>query len=601
MREFSVPEVVDVAPEDNTCTSLWRLAKEQPDFVLYERTRDDGQTWTAVTAREFLDEVIGVAKGLAESGIEPGDRVGLLSRTRYEWTLLDYSIWAAGGITVPVYESSSAKQAEWILSDSGVKAVFVETGQHRDMVTGLVEGLDTIWTIDEGKGAVAELTELGADSEADIDRTRQIRNADDLATIIYTSGTTGRAKGCMLTHKNLLADIRNVTAELPGVLSDGARMLMFLPLAHVLARIVQLAGVEGRFTMGHVPDRNKLTQIMPVFKPTVLLAIPRVFEKVFNGARQKAVDGGKEKLFDKAAACAKEYSRALERPGGPGIGLKLRHKLWDMLVYSKLRAAVGGECTAAVSGGAPLGAELGHFFRGVGITIYEGYGLTETSPVLSLNLTNAIKVGTIGRPTPGTSLRVAEDGELLAKGPQIFEGYWNNDEATSDAIDPEGWFHTGDLAEIDDDGFVTITGRKKEIIVTSGGKNVAPSGLEKVIDANPIVACSTVIGDGRHYIAALVTLDTDSLPDWLERHGLDRETPLEDMVDNADLLADVQKSVDQANTTVSKAEGIKRFAVLPHVFSEESGELTPKMSVKRHVVVKKYEKIIDDLYAQNKN
>src|SRR5690606_8067167 len=344
---------------------------------------------------------------------------------------------------------------------------------------------------------------------------------DDLATIIYTSGTTGRSKGCMLTHRNLTANIRNIIPEVPDVLYDGARMLMFLPLAHVLARILQVAGVESRTTMAHFPDRSKLAQIMPVVKPTTLLAIPRVFEKVYNNAYQKAVDGGKAGLFTRAAATAKEYSRALDAPGGPGLALKLRHKLWDALVYKKLRAALGGECTSAVSGGAALGSELGHFFRGVGVQILEGYGLTETSPVLTLNLQNALKVGSVGRPIPSTALRIAEDGELQAKGPQIFQGYWNNDAATAEVLDGDGWFSTGDIAEIDDDGYVTITGRKKEIIVTSGGKNVAPAPLEKVLDAHPLIAYAMVVGEGRPYVGALISLDGEMLPDWLERRGKD--------------------------------------------------------------------------------
>ncbi|WP_025274889.1 AMP-dependent synthetase/ligase [Haloglycomyces albus] len=600
MREFSVPATVEVADHENTCTTLWRNAEEHPDDILYERTYDDGASWTPVTCAEFRDQVIAIAQGLVEAGVEPGDRVGLMSRTRYEWTLFDYSIWAAGGVTVPVYESSSSEQAKWILSDSDTKYCVCETDEQREMLTGLVDGLDTLWTIDGEPGAVRELTDAGKDSTVDINERRQSRQADDIASIIYTSGTTGRSKGCILTHRNLLADIRNVVEDLPSILMENSRLLMFLPLAHVLARIVQVAGVESRTCLGHVPDRTKLNEIMPVFKPSTLLAIPRVFEKVYNSAHQKAVDDGKEKLFLKAAATAKEYSRALEQPGGPGLKLKLRHKLWDKLVFSKLRAAVGGQCTSAISGGAPLGAELGHFFRGVGITIYEGYGLTETSPVLSINLEHAIKVGSIGRPTPGTTLRVADDGELEAKGPQVFQGYWNNEEATAKVLDEEGWFATGDLAEIDDDGFVYITGRKKDLIVTSGGKNVAPSQLEKIVDTNPVVGCTTVVGDGRHYIAALITLDADSLPDWLERHNLPRDTAVADVVENEDLNADIQKTVDQANATVSKAEQIKRFVVLPDFFSEESGELTPKMSVKRHVVVKKYEETINDLYAQKK-
>ncbi|WP_026929306.1 AMP-dependent synthetase/ligase [Glycomyces tenuis] len=597
MREFAVPPVVTVPDDDNTLTALWAAADDHPDSILYARTYDDGLTWEDVTAAEFREQVVGVARGLGAAGIQPGDRVVLMSRTRYEWTLFDYAIWAAGAVTVPVYETSSPEQAEWILTDSGAVAAIVETPEHRQIVEGLAETVKDIWTIDEG--AVERLTESGKDADVDIEERRASRKADDLATIIYTSGTTGRSKGCMLTHRNLTANIRNIIPEVPDVLYDGARMLMFLPLAHVLARILQVAGVESRTTMAHFSDRTKLAQIMPVVKPTTLLAIPRVFEKVYNNAYQKAVDGGKAKLFDKATAAAKEYSRALDSSAGPGLALKLRHKLWDVLVYSKLRAALGGECTSAVSGGAALGSELGHFFRGVGVTIFEGYGLTETSPVLALNIQNAIKVGSVGRPIPSTSMRVADDGELQAKGPQIFRGYWNNDAATAEVLDADGWFSTGDIAEIDDDGYVTITGRKKEIIVTSGGKNVAPAPLEKVLDSHPLIAYAMVVGEGRPYIGALISVDGEMLPDWLERHGKDPKTPIADAAEDAELLAELQVQIDRANATVSRAEQIKRFRVIPVELSEDAGEITPSTKVKRHVVVKKYSDEINALYDEH--
>ena len=595
MREFAVPPVVTVPDDDNTLTSLWNTAEKQPETVLYSRTFDEGATWQDVTAAEFRRQVIGVARGLSAAGIQPGDRVALMSRTRYEWTLFDYAIWTAGAVTVPVYETSSADQAAWILSDSGARALVVETAQMRELVEGSESEVEHVWTIDEG--AVERLTESGEDAEVDIEGRRTSRRADDLATIIYTSGTTGRSKGCMLTHRNLLADIRNVLPEIPNILHENARMLMFLPLAHVLARILQVGGMESRITLAHVSDRSKLAAIMPVVKPTTLLAIPRVFEKVYNNAYQTAVDGGKGRLFERAAKTAKEYSRALDTAAGPGLRLKLRHRLWDALVYSKLRAALGGECVGAVSGGAALGQELGHFFRGVGVTIYEGYGLTETSPVLSLNLETSIKIGSVGRPTPGTALRIADDGELQAKGPQIFQGYWNNDAATAEVLDSEGWFSTGDIAEIDDDGYCTITGRKKEIIVTSGGKNVAPAPLEKVLDSHPLIAYAMVVGEGRPYVGSLISLDSEMLPDWLERHGKDPSASIADVAEDPDLIAELQKQVDQANATVSRAEQIKRFRIIPVELSEEAGEITPSTKVKRHVVMERYSDDINALYA----
>jgi len=595
MREFAVPPVVTVPDEDNTLTALWDAAENHPSSILYMRSFDDGATWQDVTAVAFREQVVAAAKGLAAAGVQPGDRVALMSSTRYEWTLLDYAIWAAGAVTVTIYETSSPDQAKWILEDSGSVVAIVETPEMAEMVEGLGVGLKHVWAIDAD--GVKTLNDLGADegAEIDIEERRTSRRAADLATIVYTSGTTGRPKGCMLTHLNLLADIRNIIPEVPVVLFEGSRMLMFLSLAHVLARILQIAGMESRTTLAHA-DRTKLTAVMPVVKPTTLLAIPRVFEKVYAGAYQKAVDGGKGDLFIKAAACAKEYSRALDKPGGPGLGLKLRHKLWDVLVYGKIRAAVGGECTSAVSGGAALGPELGHFFRGIGISIFEGYGLTETSPVLSLNIPSALKIGSIGRPIPGTALRVADDGELEAKGLQVFPGYWNNDAATAEVLDADGWFKTGDIAEIDDDGYVTITGRKKDIIVTAGGKNVAPGPMEKILDSHPLIAYAMVVGEGRPYIGALISIDGDILPDWLSRRDLDPATPIADLTTNAELLAELQAKVDEANATVSRAEQIKRFRVIPVELSEDAGEITPSVKVKRHVVMEKYSSEVNALY-----
>ncbi|GAA2284703.1 long-chain fatty acid--CoA ligase [Glycomyces scopariae] len=594
MREFAVPPVVTVPDEDNTLTALWDAAENHPSSILYMRSHDDGATWHDVTAVQFREQVVAAAKGLAAAGVQPGDRVALMSATRYEWTLLDYAIWAAGAVTVTIYETSSADQARWILEDSGAIAAIAETAEMTEMIEGLGSTeVKHVWTIDGG--ALDALETLGADADVDIEARRTSRGTADLATIVYTSGTTGRPKGCMLTHGNLLNDIRNIVPEVPGVLYDGARMLLFLSLAHVLARILQIAGMESRTTIAHA-DRTRLTAVMPVVKPTTLLAIPRVFEKVYAGAYQKAVDGGKGHLFEKATVVAKEYSRALDKPGGPGLGLKLRHKLWDVLVYKKIRAAVGGECTSAVSGGAALGPELGHFFRGIGIVIFEGYGLTETSPVLSLNMETAIKVGSIGRPIPGTALRVADDGELEAKGPQIFPGYWNNDAATAEVLDADGWFKTGDIAEIDDDGYVTITGRKKDIIVTAGGKNVAPAPLEKILDSHPLIAYALVVGEGRPYIGCLISVDGDMLPDWLSRRDKDPATPIADLVDDPELLAELQAKVDEANQTVSKAEQIKRFRVIPVELSEDAGEITPSVKVKRHVVMEKYSSEVNALY-----
>lgn len=601
MREFSVPSAATVADDENLLTALWDNADNHPDHHIFSRTEDDGQTWTDITFTEFRDQVIGVAKGLAAAGVEPGDRVALQSKTRYEWVLFDFAILAVGGVTVPIYESSSASQAEWILSDSGAVAVIVENDEHKtgiDSVKSNLSKLKNSWVIDDS--AVDTITELGKESDVDINERRKSRKADDLATIIYTSGTTGRPKGCMITHTNLVSNIRNGLKQIDNLLHPDSTMLLFLPLAHVLARMVQLGAITQRVKVGHLGNREKLKEAMPVFQPTVLLAMPRVFEKVFNNARQAAVDKGKAGIFDKAADAAIEYSEALDTPGGPSLKQKVMHKVYDKLLYGKLRAAVGGKCDGAISGGAPLGPTLGHFFRGIGITIYEGYGLTETSPVISVGTEKANKVGSIGKPIPGTDVRTTEDGELQVKGPQVFPGYWNNDDAT-DKVLVDGWFTTGDLAEIDDDGYLTITGRKKEMIVTSGGKNVAPAPLEKIIDAHPLVAIAMVVGDKRPYIGALIALEPEAVEAWLSRKERPVDTPWTDLVDDSELRAEIQESIDKANETVSKAEQIKQFAILPKALSETDGDITPSMKVKRDAVADKFSEELDTLYAKKKS
>ncbi|CAM3204925.1 AMP-dependent synthetase/ligase [Stackebrandtia soli] len=597
MREYSVPAVVTVPDDHNTTTILWENADNHPDSVVY--AIPEGDDWRDVTLQQFRDEVIAVAKGLAAAGIKPGDRVGLMSRTRYEWTLLDYAIWSAGCVVVPIYETSSADQAQWILSDSGAVACFTEAPRHTEIVDSVKDQLPEltkVWEIDAG--CVAELSEAGKESDADVDALRAHHTAEGLATIIYTSGTTGRPKGCTLTHRNLLADIGNTLPGLHTLFHPGATTLLFLPLAHTLARIIQIGALQARVRIGHVPDTKAIAALMPDFKPTFLLAVPRVFEKVYNSAEQKAIDGGglKKSIFYKAVQTAIDYSKSLDT-GGPGFGLKLKHGLFDKLVYSKLRAALGGRCKSAVSGGAPLGERLAHFYRGVGVTIYEGYGLTETSPVVSINLETALRIGSIGRPIPSTTVKIADDGELLIKGPQVFKGYWNNEDATKEAFDADGWFKSGDIAKLDADGFVTITGRSKEIIVTAGGKNVAPAPMEDKIRSHPLVGQVLVVGDQKPFIGALIALDPEALPGWLERHELPADTQISTLVDNAEVLEQLQDAVNAANKTVSNAEAIKKFRVLSAALTEETGEVTPKQSVRRNVVLAKYADDFEALYS----
>ncbi|MEU4773343.1 long-chain fatty acid--CoA ligase [Micromonospora sp. NPDC023644] len=596
MREFSVPPIVTVGDAANLTDPVWDNAEVAPDEVQF--VRPAGGAWADVTCRQFRDEVVAAARGLVAAGVQPGDRVGLMSRTRYEWTLLDYAIWAAGAVTVPVYETSSADQAAWILSDSGAVACVVESNAHATLIAGVrdrLPDLRDVWQIE--LDAVAELVRSGASVDpAEIDRRRAAVRADDLATIIYTSGTTGRPKGCVLTHRNMYADIANAVPVLPNLFGRGASTLLFLPLAHAFARLIQIGVVQARATMRHCADPKNLVAELQEFRPTFVLSVPRVFEKVYNGAKQKAEADGKGRIFARAEQVAIAYSEALETRGGPGLALRAQHALFDKLVYRKLRAALGGRCRDAISGGAPLGARLGHFFRGIGVNVCEGYGLTETSPAASANLPDATRIGSVGRPLPGVTIRIDDDGEILISGDLIFQGYWRNEAATAEALSADGWFRTGDLGQLDDDGFLSITGRKKEIIVTAGGKNVAPAVLEDQVRAHPLVSQCVVVGDRAPFIAALVTIDEEALPRWLASAGLPEDTPVEKLRDHEGLRAEIQGAVDAANQAVSKAEAIKVFRILPHDFTEATGELTPSLKVKRQVVHTSYAAEIADIY-----
>nr|MDT0662154.1 long-chain fatty acid--CoA ligase [Micromonospora sp. DSM 115978] len=602
MREFSVPPVVTVGDSANLTDPVWDNAETAPDAVQFVRQRPgpDGTTERVeVTCRQFRDEVIALARGLVAAGIEPGTRVGLMSKTRYEWTLTDYAIWAAGAVTVPVYETSSADQVAWILADSGAVACVVETSGHALCLAGVADrlpGLTNVWQIDAG-----DLDTLATAGEqvapAEIDQRRSALRAGDIATIIYTSGTTGRPKGCVLTHRNMYADIANAVPVLPGLFNEGASTLLFLPLAHSFARLIQIGVVHARATMAHSTDVKNLVPELQRFQPTFVLSVPRVFEKVHTGAAQKAQAEGKGRIFAAAERVAVAYSEALDSPGGPGPALKLRHRLFDLLVYRKLRAALGGRCRTAISGGAPLGPRLAHFFRGIGVTILEGYGLTETSPAAAANLEHATRIGSVGRPLPGVTIRIADDGEILIKGELVFQGYWNNREATAEALGTDGWFHSGDLGQLDGDGFLSVTGRKKEIIVTAGGKNVAPAVLEDQIRSHPLVSQAMVIGDRRPFIAALVTIDEDAWPHWRDEHGLPAGATVADARDDPTLRAEIERAVEEANAAVSKAEAVKVFRILPRDFTEATGELTPSLKIKRAVVQKTYAGEIADIYG----
>ncbi|MEV7045188.1 long-chain fatty acid--CoA ligase [Amycolatopsis sp. NPDC051061] len=598
MREYSAPAGKPVADDENMSDVVWANAERFSDVVSFRRQVDG--TWLDITAKEFAGQVLAVAKGMAKAGIGRGDRVAIMSKTRYEWTLVDFAIWAAGAVTVPIYDTSSPEQVYWILSDSAAKGVFVETNAHLGAVAEIrdrLTELDNTWQFDGDSPAVEELAALGASlSDDELHERRREVTADELATIVYTSGTTGRPKGVELTHRNLLAEIRADIEAFPQLMEQGNSLLVFLPLAHVLARAIAVTALTARVTLGHTPDVKNLVADLGTFRPTFVVAVPRVFEKVYNSAKQKAHGDGKGKIFDAAEAVAVAYSEAQDK-GGAGVALKLKHLAFDKLVYGKLRAALGGRCVAAVSGGAPLGARLAHFFRGIGVPVFEGYGLTETSAAANVNTQTAFRVGTVGKPVNGTSVRIADDGEVMLKGDVVFRAYYNNPQATAESL-TDGWFHTGDLGELDVDGFLKITGRKKEIIVTAGGKNVAPSGLEDSIKAAPLVSQAMVVGDQRPFIAALVTVDEEYFPSWKSQHNKPSSATVADLATDADLLAEIQAAVDEANKQVSKAEAIKKFTVLANDFTEAGGEITPSLKLKRNVVTKNYANDIEGLYKK---
>jgi long-chain acyl-CoA synthetase len=624
MREYSTPAVVNVPASARLTDTVFARAQDRPGTVVIRRRPEAGQAgWRDVTAAAFRDDVAAHAKGLIAAGIGAGDRVALMSRTRYEWTVADYAIWAAGAVTVPVYETSSAEQVEWILADSGARAIVVETTARLAGIAEVVRRrpeVSRVWLIEPGPQAAAgeaaastgmavtepfaALPAAGAAvTDAELGERRLAVGAADVATVIYTSGTTGRPKGCVITHANLLATARNAVNGPLSVIFQipGASTLLFLPLAHVFARIIEVGVVEAEAVLGHAPDVSNLLPELAEFQPTFLLAVPRVFEKVYNGAAQQAAASGvRNAIFQAAARTAIAWSQASgdgPAAGGGGPLLRLRHAVFDRLVYARLRAAMGGRVSYAISGGAPLGERLGHFFRGAGITIIEGYGLTESTAATTVNSPERNKIGSVGPPVPGVSVRIAEDGEILIAGPNVFAGYLHNEAATTEVLTPDGWLRSGDLGELDDHGYLRVTGRKKELIVTAGGKNVSPAVLEDRIRAHPLVSQALVVGDGRPYVACLITLDVEAVGPWLAQRGRPPETPLPELVTNTDVLAELQAAVDEANKAVSRAESVRRFRVLTTDFTEPAGYLTPSLKIRRHVVLKDFADEIDALYA----
>ena len=597
MVQFEVPAIVPADPQANITDLLVERVKATPDLALF--AVPDGDGWRDISAAEFQRQVIALAKGFAAGGIEPGDKVGFVARTTYEWTLVDFALFYAGAVMVPIYETSSSAQIAWNLTDSGAVAIITELPDHAARLAEVRAELPLIrsaWEMHSGD--LDRLVAEGASvTDDEIERRRNIANGDDIATLIYTSGSTGRPKGCVLTHSNFVELTRNAARSNREVFeTPGASTLLFITTAHVFARFISILDIQAGVKTGHQPDTKQLLPALGSFKPTFLLAVPRVFEKVYNSAEQKAEAGGKGKIFRAAAHTAIEHSRLQQEGKKIPLGTKIKFALFDRLVYSKLRAAMGGRVAYAVSGSAPLGPRLGHFFHSLGVSILEGYGLTETTAPATVNQARRSKIGTVGPVIPGVGIRLAEDGEVQVRGINVFKEYWRNPEATAAAFDGD-WFKTGDIGSFDDEGFLTITGRKKEIIVTAGGKNVAPAALEDPIRANPIVGQVVVVGDQKPFIAALVTLDPEMLPAWLSNNSLPADMSLADAARNDAVRAEVQRAVDRANATVSRAESVRKFAILPTEWTEASGHLTPKMSIKRNVILEDFAGEVEELYS----
>ncbi|MEV0393338.1 AMP-dependent synthetase/ligase [Polymorphospora rubra] len=587
---------------------VWINAQEAPRAVQFVRPTPVSRAWPArrqvrgggdlsVTCEQFRDDVLAIARGFVAAGVQHGDRVALLSRTRYEWTLVDYALWAIGAVTVPIYDTASPDQVGWILSDSAAVGCVVETPAHAEMVAGLrldLPALREVWQIESGD-LIALAGQGRTVDDAQVDDRRARVAGGDMATIVYTSGTTGRPKGCVLTHRNIYRDVTSAAAVLPELLHPRASTVLFLPLAHAFARLIQVGMVQTRATMVHSADMSGALDQLRRFRPTFILAVPRIFEKLHAQARQKADDAHRARLFAAADRVAVRYSRALDKPGGPGVLLRLARGGCDLLAYRKLRAALGGRCRMAIVGGAPLDERLEHFFRGAGIVVLEGYGLTETSPTLTANLPSAQRIGTVGRPLPGVEIRIADDGEILAHGDVVFPGYWNNPDATRATFTEDGWLCTGDLGDLDRDGFLRLTGRKKEIIVTAAGKNIAPAPIEEAVRAHPLISQCMLVGAGRPYVAALVTIDPHAWLRWRSVHGRP-DASVATMRDDPQLRSEVQSALDRANETLSKAEQVKTFRILPRDFTETDGEITPTLKIKRDMIEAHHGADIDALY-----
>ncbi|MER5595598.1 AMP-dependent synthetase/ligase [Streptomyces sp. NPDC002265] len=606
MREFTNPPSASAPPVGGLADVVFRYAEEDPLHIALGRKDEQGQ-WQDVTSAEFRDEVLALAKGLLAEGIRFGDRVAIMSRTRYEWTLLDFALWSIGAEVVPIYPTSSAEQCFWMLYDAEVAAAIVEHEDHAMTIATVIDRLPRLrrlWQLDDG--CVPELYEAGAHLDDEVvHRHREAVTPESTATVIYTSGTTGRPKGCVLSHGNFMFEADTVIARWEPVFhskkGDEAATLLFLPLAHVFGRMVEIAAIRGRVRFGHQPQLNAsaLLPDLAAFRPTFILAVPYIFEKMFNAARRKAEKDGKSGPFEKAVEVAVKYAEAVENKAwglgpGPSAALRVQHQFFDKVVYAKVRAAMGGRIRNAMSGGSAMDRRLGLFFAGAGVQIYEGYGLTESTAAATANPPEQTRYGTVGQAVPGVSVHIADDGEIWLNGANVFQGYLNNPKATDESLH-DGWLATGDLGSLDEDGYLTITGRKKEILVTSGGKSVSPGVLEERVRDHPLVNQCIVVGNDRPYIAALITLDEEAVEHWLQMSGRALPSPAELVRDSA-LETEVRRAVVAANTLVSQAESIRTFRILAQPFTEEHGLLTPSLKLKRKAIEKVYADEVEALY-----
>ena len=597
MKTFEVPLVVVSKPETNITDLFLDRVKIDPNLPLISKQVEPG-VWQEVTAGDYLAEVKALAKGFIAFGIKPGQRVGIMSPTSYEWALCDFALWFAGAVSVPIYESSAPAQIEWILGDSGSIACIFANDQMVQLfnsVKSSLKDVKQVWTLD-GKD-LSDLVKLGKSvSDEDLEKSRTSSGMSDIATIIYTSGTTGQPKGCELLHQGFVDLCRNAQAVLPEVIRPGETTLLFLPMAHVFARFISVLCISGGVKVGHQGDSKTVAPAMQSFHPTFLLAVPRVFEKVYNSAEQRAESAGKGKIFHAAAETAIAWSMAKDTKKGPSLGLSLKYRLFEALVYKKLRAAMGGKVKYAISGGGPLGARLGHFYRAIGLIVLEGYGLTETTAPVTIGRPGNVKIGKVGFPLPGCGIMIAEDGEILLRGTNVLKSYWKNPKATESTFEG-GWFKTGDIGSLDEDGFLSITGRKKELIITAGGKNVAPAVLEDPLRANPLISQAVVVGDAKPFVSALISLDEEMLPIWLENNGIKEKMSVEDATNNPVVIAEISKAIEAVNSKVSTAESIRKFALLPKDLTEKSGHLTPSLKIKRSIVLEDFSHLVDDIYA----